>query len=333
MMSISSIKRTALMFLSGQQLLIAHDAPQKIRKLLWYYDWATIGDSIMDLSQRFLIDPRISIDLCMPHGPMELFIGDDRFRRVARSLDDCDAQYDMVIVQSFTTKTITRKIRYHPFTPWFSIMGHRKDERFSRIQLAYEQIARVFKSERESGPIEPVLTVSNGSVRRPDRFMIAVAVGGGDTRRRFENWATLIKLIASTWPEQTLSPRFLLLGTGKSALKAVEAVRDQVDHHHIDAHIELPSITAAAELIKQSSFFIGADGGLMHIAAALGKPGVAIFCQIKPEWRLHSQSKIQTVFAEQDINSIPIERIASEVTDYCRELLQEVRPEKAARED
>ncbi|WP_372450338.1 glycosyltransferase family 9 protein [Paraburkholderia aspalathi] len=67
---------------------------------------------------------------------------------------------------------------------------------------------------------------------------------------------------------------------------------------------------------------MGADGGLMHIAAALGKPGVAIFCQIKPEWRLHAQSTIRTVSAGQDIDRIPIERIASEVTDYCRELLR-----------
>lgn len=59
----------------------------------------------------------------------------------------------------------------------------------------------------------------------------------------------------------------------------------------------------------------------MHIAAALGKPGVAMFCQIKPEWRLHAESKMRTVFAEQDINSIPTETIANEVTDYCRKLL------------
>ncbi|CAE6718564.1 hypothetical protein R75461_01393 [Paraburkholderia nemoris] len=89
MISISSVKRIALMLLSGQQLLIADAAPRKVKKLLWYYDWATIGDSIMDLSQRLLIDPRISIDLCMPHGPVELFVRDARFRRVSRSLDDC----------------------------------------------------------------------------------------------------------------------------------------------------------------------------------------------------------------------------------------------------
>jgi hypothetical protein len=131
------------------------------QKLLWYYDWATIGDSIMDLSQRLLIDPHISIDLCMPHGPVELFVRDARFRRVSRSLDDCDARYDTVIVQSLTTKTILKKIQYHPFTPWFSIMGHRRDENFSRIQLSYEQIKRVFKSTLESGPIAPTLTISD----------------------------------------------------------------------------------------------------------------------------------------------------------------------------
>jgi hypothetical protein len=320
--ALAVIKRTALMLLSGQQLLIANDAPQEVRKLLWYYDWATIGDSIMDLSQRFLIDPRISIDLCMPHGPLELFAGDDRFRRVVRSLNDCDARYDMVIVQSLSTKAILKKLQYHPFTPWFSIMGHRRDEHFSRIHLAYEQIARVFKSKHESGPIEPTLTMPNPCAARSDRFTIAVAVGGGDKRRRFEDWAVLLQLIASNWPKQAPSPRFVLLGAGKSAFDAVKAIRDRLDCPHIDSHVDLPNITAAAELIEQSRFFVGADGGLMHIAAALGKPGVAMFCQIKPEWRLHSQSKMRTVFAEQDINSIPTETIASEVTDYCRTLLQ-----------
>lgn len=319
--ALAVIKRTALMLLSGQQLLIANDAPQKVQKLLWYYDWATIGDSIMDLSQRFLIDPRISIDLCMPHGPLELFTGDDRFRRVVRSLNDCDARYDMVIVQSFSTKSILKKLQYHPFTPWFSIMGHRRDEHFSRIHLAYEQIARVFQPKHESGPIEPTLRVPCQSAGRSSEFTISIAVGGGDKRRRFEDWATLIRLISSNWPKQAPSPRFVLLGAGKSAFEAVKAIRDAVDCRHIDSYVDLPNITAAAELIGRSCFFVGADGGLMHIAAALGKPGVAMFCQIKPEWRLHAESKMRTVFAEQDINSIPTETIANEVTDYCRKLL------------
>ncbi|CAD6559377.1 hypothetical protein LMG28140_06615 [Paraburkholderia metrosideri] len=318
--SLSAIKRSVLMLLSGQQLLIASDAPQKTSKLLWYYDWATIGDAIMDLSQRFLIDPRISIDLCMPHGPIELFVDDDRFRRVSRSLDDCDARYDMVIVQSLTTRTIFKKLQYHPFTPWLSIMAHRKDERFSRIQLAYEQIARVF-STCGPGPVEPALRLPHRPLPS-QRFSIAVAVGGGDKRRRYENWAQLIWLISSNWPEHMPAPRFVLIGTGDTALDTVKTVCAQPDCGEVEPHIDLPTITAAAGLIQQSSFFIGADGGLMHIAAALRKPGVAIFCDIKPEWRLHSNSKMRPVFSEHDINAIAPERVAAAVVEYCRELTQ-----------
>jgi hypothetical protein len=328
--SLSSLKRSALMLLSGQQLLLANDAPQKATKLLWYYDWATIGDAIMDLSQRFLIDPRISIDLCMPHGPIELFVGDHRFRRVSRSLDDCDARYDMVIVQSLTTKTIFKKLRYHPFTPWLSIMAHRRDEHFSRMQLAYEQIARVFRS-CGSGPIEPALTLAHCPAQS-QRFTIAVAVGGGDRRRRYENWAPLIRLISSTWPADVPAPRFVLLGAGDTALDIVKTVCSEPDSAHIESHIDLPSISAAAELIQQSAFFIGADGGLMHIAAALGKPGVAIFCEIRPEWRLHSNSKIRPVFCEKDINSIPVESVAGEVVAYCRELTRQASGMRAERD-
>jgi hypothetical protein len=321
-LSVSSIKRNALMLLSGQQLLIASDAPQTTRKLLWYYDWATIGDSIMDLSQRFLIDPRIAIDLCMPHGPIELFIGDERFRRVSRSLDDCDARYDMVIVQSLSTKTIFKKLQYHPFTPWLSIMAHRRDERFSRIQLAYEQIARVFKP-REAGPIEPALTIPALGTRQSRPFTISVAVGGGDKRRRYENWPELIRLICSSWPKRIARPSFILIGAGETARETVEAVSELLECGHVESYVDLPDVAAAAELIQQSSFFVGADGGLMHIAAALSKPGVAIFCEIKPEWRLHSNSKIRPVFSERDINSIAAAKVAGEVTNYCRELAEE----------
>lgn len=329
-LSVSSIKRNALMLLSGQQLLIASDAPQTTRKLLWYYDWATIGDAIMDLSQRFLIDPRISIDLCMPHGPIELFIGDERFRRVSRSLDDCDARYDMVIVQSLSTKTIFKKLQYHPFTPWLSIMAHRRDERFSRIQLAYEQIARVFKP-REAGPIEPALTIPAHGTRQPRPFTISVAVGGGDKRRRYKNWPELIRLISSSWPKRIARPSFVLIGAGETARETVEAVCELQECGHVESYVDLPDVAAAAEVIQQSSFFVGADGGLMHIAAALGKPGVAIFCEIKPEWRLHSNSKIHPVFSERDINSIPVERVSREVTNYCRELTEEMSGDRVSR--
>ena len=225
----------------------------------------------------------------------------------------------MVIVQSLTTKTIFKKLQYHPFTPWLSIMAHGRDERFSRIQLAYEQIARVFKP-REAGPIEPALTVSELSARREDAFTISVAVGGGDKRRRYENCAELIRLIYSAWPKHLPSPKFILIGTGDTAHQIAKTVRDDMSCDRVESHIDLPSIAAAAELIKRSSFFVGADGGLMHIAAALGKPGVAIFCEIKPEWRLHSKSKMRPVFSELDINSIPAERVAGEVVDYCCEL-------------
>jgi hypothetical protein len=320
-LSLSSIKRSVLMLLTGQQLLIANDAPQKVRKLLWYYDWATIGDSIMDLSQRSLIDPRISIDLCMPHGPIELFVEDERFRRVSRSLDDCDARYDMVIVQSLTTRTIFKKLRYHPFTPWLSIMAHRRDERFSRIQLAYEQIARVFRP-CGSGPVEPALRLRHRPMQS-QLFTIAVAVGGGDKRRRYENWAQLVRLISSGWPLHLPAPKFFLLGSGDAARDTVKTISGMHGCGDIESHIDLPAITAAAELIQQSSFFIGADGGLMHIAAALGKPGVAIFCEIKPEWRLHSSSKMRPIFCEQNINDISAEKIAAEAVDYCCELTQD----------
>ena len=43
-------------------------------------------------------------------------------------------------------------------------------------------------------------------------------------------------------------------------------------------------LVEAVAVLKSSSAFIGNDSGLMHLAAALGKPTVGIFGSSNPDW-------------------------------------------------
>ncbi|MEX3941243.1 glycosyltransferase family 9 protein [Paraburkholderia sp. BR10937] len=319
MSTLATIKRAALMVMSGQQFLMTETAPRNTRKVLWYYDWGTIGDSIMDLSQRFLIHADIEIDLCMPYGPIELFTGDSRFRRVFKALSDADDRYDLAIVQNITTKTLGQKVRFFPRTRFCSIMGHRRNEDFSRMQLSYERLAQIFDVTNGTGPIEPSLEVVHDETADADGFQILVAVGGNDRRRRIDDWSKLLRAVDAFWPKSYVKPRYVLLGNGEPAREAVRQIEAHLPAQRLVTVTDMPDLRAAAEVIDRCSFFLGADGGLMHIAAALGKPGVAIFSEIRPEWRLHTRSKMRPIFTDGSINEIPDAKIAGEVVRYCEE--------------
>lgn len=315
-----SLNRHALMLASGQQFLMNKSASSKTRKVLWYYDWGTIGDSIMDLSQRFQIPSNVSIDLCMPHGPISLFTNDTRFRRVHKSISECDRQYDLIILQNLTTKTLFQKIRHYPFTRFYSIMGHKRNEDFSRMQLSYERLSGLFGLERASGPIEPSIGLTSVNSPKTETFQIAVAVGGNDQRRRFENWPSVIRLIDNHWPKSQPKPTYIIVGAGEHAKEAAARICGELPSDRVVSRLDLPTVEMAAEIIQESSFFIGADGGLMHIAAALRKHGVGLFSEILPEWRLHSESKMGAIFTSGDINEIGTERIGHEVIGHCQTL-------------
>ena len=58
------------------------------------------------------------------------------------------------------------------------------------------------------------------------------------------------------------------------------------------------------QALCQAQAFCGADGGLMHIALAFAKPGVALFADIEPVWRLLPGAALQTLFSPTDINQL-----------------------------
>jgi ADP-heptose:LPS heptosyltransferase len=310
------------MIITGQLFIMDKAVARKARKVLWYYDWETIGDALMDLSQRFLIPSDVSVDLCMPYGPIALFVNDSRFRRIFNSLAECDSHYDLIIIQNLTTKTLFNKIRHFPLTHFFTIMGHKRNEDFSRMELSYERLAQFFEFDRTTGPIEPYIALPTMKAPKSEGVQILVAVGGNDKRRRFDGWAAVIRSIDEQWPASHAKPTYMLVGADRHAKEAAALISAQFPIERIACRLDLPDIATVAETIEQSSFFVGADGGLMHIAAALRKPGVGIFSEIHPEWRLHRNSKMKAIFTKGEINEIAVDQISNTVLDYFMHLMK-----------
>ncbi|MGN6528903.1 MAG: glycosyltransferase family 9 protein [Burkholderiaceae bacterium] len=304
------LRRAALLLATGQRFLLVERPRQLPRRVLWYYDWETIGDAVMDLSQRVLVDASIELDLCMPKGPIELFEHDGRFRRVHRRPSDCEGPYDLIVTQWITTELIRRKARHFPLVPWLSVMCHERGELFCRTTLSFERLRPLFGSDCSSTAAPPSLDLASCAARGFEPVDIVVAVGGRDPRRTYSRWPEVVEALVRHWPSRRGRPKIALVGAGVAAKIAADEIVRLGLPARFDVHLDLPGPLRAAQLIAAGQVFVGCDGGLMHVAAALGKPGAALFCEILPQWRLHATSGIVGLFEAHGIDRIEPEAVA-----------------------
>ena len=89
------------------------------------------------------------------------------------------------------------------------------------------------------------------------------------------NWVTLIKLLATALPDWAL----IIIG----APGEEEAARQCEDAWHKEKVLNIcgkVTLRECADVLKNTSLFLGHDSGPMHLAGAMGVPVVAIFASI-----------------------------------------------------
>jgi len=109
-------------------------------------------------------------------------------------------------------------------------------------------------------------------------FLLGVgpgAVFGGAKRWPAERFARIGDMAGREWGARTL-----IFGSGKEAA-ICGRVREEMQGPALDLGGRT-SLGVAMALIEQCAFFVANDSGLMHIAAALGVPTVAIFGPTDP---------------------------------------------------
>lgn len=297
--------REALLAVTGQKLLQRNRLPANARRVLWYYDWTTLGDPIMDLSQRFAFPAGITLDLCMPRGPAELFEGDNRFAHVYRNETDCPRGYDFIILHSIGPAALRFKLLRHPATPFAAMIGHQQGERFARIEFSAIRLGQLL-----GHPIAPLHRPrvsgrcrDGGTPHQPGR--VVVVLGSKDARRNYNHWPALLACIAQAWQPGWPPLRFVLTGGGRNAHQDLAAFDPEFLATHCEVLLDLPSLTEAVRVIDAGDLFLAPDGGLMHIAEALDKPGLCLFSKLRPEWRLLPGSRLHTLYTDEVMDAIP----------------------------
>lgn len=304
-----SCQRSLLLAMTGQSWLEQQRIPAGTKRILWFYDWNTLGDSIMDLSQRQYLADRYKVDICMPSGPAELFMGDRAFEKIYTDINQCPDDYDFILLHDISSRSMGIKLRRYFWKPWASMIRHQQGEQYARSALSAYRFSQFLGAQLL--PASPTVSDIGITDAHSTPGSVAVALGGGDPRRRINDWPALLQSLVDAHEAKGLPIQFTLMGSGEEARKDVEKLSADFLARYCRLALDQPDLTTLKRSMAENERFIGCDSGLMHLAEALSKPGVALFGHIRPEWRLLPASRLRPLFSETTVNTIPRQEVVN----------------------
>ena len=270
-----------LVFLGRGRLLNKIDT--RHRRILWVNLAApSLGDSLMDLAARTLLHDRNLILLTDPKNA-QLYENDRFFSEVYTSARCvCESSksepFDLVICDSFAPRVLLKKIFAAPWVDFVGLYGFLNGFEVHRTYFAFARmrdLLAINELDLIDNPQCPTITVPALCQDIPE-VDVCIAVGGEWPFRTYDNWLTIVSCLIS----RGYSVSLVGSGNGVREAKRIEEkfplVRSSVG--------KLPLRDVITE-ISRSKFFIGADGGLWHIACAIPVPTIVLFadCEIFDE--------------------------------------------------
>ncbi|MCI3205542.1 MULTISPECIES: glycosyltransferase family 9 protein [Pandoraea] len=308
--------RLALSGQAGRE--VRHVAPQA--RVLWIYGGkASVGDAVMDMSGRALLRDREGpVDLLIGSGLKAVFDGDDIFRNVYDDPAAVDpANYDVVVLQEFNYPTLRIKRRFFAALPFACLFRffHGPDRNQTQFSLAAVndvfdlQLAPDELFARAKPYLREEMDLPQAIVNRlPSGPFIVLAMGGVEPRRTYTHWRECLDAY-----EVALAPGMptgiVLLGSGNGADAARELMQTKFPHLELVSFVGELTLRDAKRVIANASLFVGADGGLMHVAHTTRAPSVTLFAAAEPPYlRLTPRCQSTPLQTQSDVSAVdPVE--------------------------
>ncbi len=309
------LQRDLLMLATGQASACLDRVPRGARKVLWIYNWTTLGDSIMDLSARFGVPAGVELDLCIAPALAELYAVEPGFARVFTRLEDAAHDYDFILIHELTGQALREKRRRWRAVPFAPLLNHCIGEQFARAAFVDARVRQLFGQTRTESP-SPRLSLGEPVRSGSERFDIAVVLGAGDPRRAFPHWNDTLHAVLANWPKHLPRPHFRLLGSD-NARGDLASLSETIRERDGEDRVARTSLMEAVRTIRDADAFLGPDGGLMHVAAAAGKPGLALFAEIDPSLRLAPQTCLRSLLAPRVMADLDAREVADAFIAAC----------------
>lgn len=302
-------RREISLIFNGQKFLERKVIPAGTKKILWLApSLQNIGDSVMSLSGRILLKGQYQIDLLVNEKNLPLFAADDVFNQVYTDPKQVNESYDLILLYCVKSITLKMKKKYFSKVPYCHFRSHFDGIEFNWILYSFHRINALldypYNQEQIDKLARPRLTIPD--LVNYDSARLIVAIGGEDVNRRtYVHWSIVIADIL----EMDKNITICLLGNDNAQDMAAKLLT-QFDAR-VTSEVGKHNLLSAASLIKNSAYFIGCDGGLMHIASAFELPGVTLFGFFEPEYRLPYNSKLTALFNETSVNLINPQEVVS----------------------
>lgn len=308
------VKRYLYIIFKGQKMFEIFSILPTHKNILWVNISApSLGDSLMDLSSRTMLKGK-NIDLFTDKKNAHIYIDDHIFTNVyTRQTDINHSKYDLVIVDSFSSRSINVKSKIAPNTPFVGMFGYYNGPEVNRILFSFHQMNHLLdyiKTESEINiSAKNSITISKQDLQvvnhidLPTKFT-AIVLGGEWSYRTYDQWDKVIEQILIN-DKQT---NFVFIGSGNAKDTARKLV-DQFSKSNTLDCVGRFSFNQTAQIIKQAQILLCCDGGLMHASNAVNTPIIPLFARLTPHMQLTEVIHAFPLFDKSDVNHIPVKKV------------------------
>lgn len=303
--TIRTYRRFLTLFFSKQLPLELDLIPPHVVKILWFNPSSTsIGDSIMELSGRaLLLNDNFEVHLLSDSKNSSLYGEDCVFKKVFNNPTQIVESYDLILLDVYNTKSIRMKSKYFPDVPFCAIQGYFYGAAIHRMMFSYHRVnyllgMRLTQQELDLCAKNYLPVVIPSVIPR-----VVISVGGEDKFKTYSYWNMVISQLIYYAPELEIC----IIGSSNGIKYSDEIMQEFGDQ--VTNYVAKLSLLETAKIIASSKFFIGADGGLMHVAESYAIQGIALFAKVSPELFLSYQTKINPLYSDLMIDDIDPEQI------------------------
>jgi hypothetical protein len=308
------LKRYLYILLKRQNKLEIDHILNNHKSILWINLSApSMGDSLMDLSNRVLLKDK-SIDLLTDKKNAHLFFDDEVFENVYTHINDFGCKkYDVVLLDSYSTRTIKIKAKVAPLLSYIGMFGYYNGPEVNRVLFGFHRMNQLLGYKKNEIEInlssKASLSVSEEDIQIVKNFKlpqkyISIAIGGEWNYRTYNKWDEVINLLISG--DQNL--KIALVGSD-NAQKVSEELLEKISSKNLLNCVNQFSFMQTAEIINNSKVLICCDGGLMHAANSLNTPILALFARLTPAMQLTESISSFSLYDKNDVNKIEVRSV------------------------
>jgi len=311
---IKFVKRYFFIILQGQNTLETDSINPSQKSILWINISApSIGDTLMDLSSRVLINDR-KIDLYTDNASAKIYEYDLCFANVFTEKASVHQHlYDLVILDSYSTRSIRIKNDIAPQVPFVSMFGFFNGPEINRVLFSFNRMNQLLGYTRNESEISKIakssLSIASADknvikeINMPEQY-IAIAVGGEWAFRTFNSWDLVIERLLVRDSKLNI----VLVGSENGKDDAEILVAKFLDFNIINC-VSKFTFNQTTELINKANILLCCDGGLMHAANSVNTPIVPLLARLSEQMQLTKPVCSFSLFDQLDVNNISIDNI------------------------